>query len=258
MEQNNVLLMYRGVCLNWYTSLFFRGIMMLLAYLLNDNMADNCTLNVRDIYVLDTDDFIMQSISYFDLKDYIQSDLICVDNISYDSELDILYCPSASYDLLDITNYNSISSLDRNIIIVNSSNNEFSRNTVIINDVEIRPNFILNAESDIDKGYMFLINDIPVANFYPLLVDSNFFTIKSLINWSPLGFDLVYMLNKSIIAVKYTANDDNTRFSILLLFDIHGNFIDSYEYEDSAFIRLEDRKVSGLVAKLKTMNKGVV
>lgn len=69
-----------------------------------DNIYENVNETLRfekNFYILDTDDMVVESISYKDLYSYIKDEIISVANVIYDDEVDDLYCCEENYTFMD-------------------------------------------------------------------------------------------------------------------------------------------------------------
>lgn len=69
----------------------------------------NTDLNRNElIYVLDTDDLVVESISYDDLYEYVKFDALNVQNVSYDDEHDCLYLNESYFTFMEAIERNFI------------------------------------------------------------------------------------------------------------------------------------------------------
>ena len=237
----------------------FGGVIVLFAYFSLEDALYNIDSDVRvlcDKYrILDTDDFVLQTISDKDLISLLEKGVVTIQNLYLEDNN--LYVSSDMISLLDIGYDAVFSSLDKRISI-SGDNKDFSMNTLIINDIEIEPFFF--TSSDYEDAYLFTINGTPIADFFPCNLDDNYFTIDDIIDNCFMGFDIVYKLTSNIICVKYVikkCEDVSFNCSISLFFDKNGNFIDSFEH-DNTFKRVSYRELSTLVTKLKVLKKGLV
>lgn len=207
---------------------------MLLAYIRYDDV-DGENFICDNFYILDTDDFIIQSISYEKLKSLIKEERVDIFNVWYDGETDSLYSAEDTDTLLDISD--TISSIDGTIKV---GSNKLFDNFVEIGGKRVNIEFVVDEEhydtSDIFLGYIFKVNGVDVAYFYPGDLYDNLYNIDYIYDNCFMGIDIVYKVSNNVVAVKFViklCSDTSNEAAILLLFSTDGDFIDSYEYDRS-------------------------
>ena len=236
---------------------------------------DNDFLSISSsdkVYILDTDDFILQSISCDKLTDLVLNNKLVVYNL-YPCGEDSSYLANYEYiftlgDLLD-----DIADIDNTIILKHTSDTFFGNMLYINNksidlDINMSKRFGENFnedDSDFEYYCQLTLDKKVIADINLEQFDLENFKGSDSLNMSlgihrffSLDIGLVYKLSKEFIGVviHFYSNDLDVYCSCTVIFDYEGNFIDIVCNDiDEVFIRNKDIKASSFVAKYITLGK---
>lgn len=213
--------------------------------------------NSDKIAILDTDDYVLQFISYSKLYDIVKEGTLDFYNIDYDKDENSVGANPLNPNLAYLDNSYILPSTDGLIELYSIDDCQ----SYIINGVRINGKRIeFSFEKSMFGEYKFIVNGEQVGWFYTEDYTEDG-SIDTVADYSTIGISLVYRISKEYVGVVFCVNCDEFSYfsNCLLIFDLNGNFVDMYQSDSkSNFTRCNDKlPASNIVSKCVTLKKGL-